>query len=305
MKSLANLDHLLMTLDVAVQDLELLEIETDVRIPPAPPQAITILHPLRGALGIEIPDRPPRICSTGTMVLVPPRIETRLFDANGAGELRIMSGVAMARFSSGFGLLDKARVPIVEDLSDSELVRPLCEAMIEDAVSASHRLGAAAMSNALMKVVIVTVLRRFFRRPGIDQKIISSLADPRLAGAVALILDQPGAAHSVATLASEAGLGRSTFARLFSEALGLSPMEFVVKARLFKAADLLRSGEMPIKSIASKVGFSSRSHFSRAFSDAYGIDPSAYRQNNNQREKTPEPRRLAEIEVGTPTRTKH
>lgn len=35
--------------------------------------------------------------------------------------------------------------------------------------------------------------------------------------------------------------------------------------------------ELPVKTVAAKVGYSSRSHLSRAFKGAYGTDPTAYR----------------------------
>jgi len=40
---------------------------------------------------------------------------------------------------------------------------------------------------------------------------------------------------------------------------------------------LLRSTAMPVKTVAGTVGFASRSHFSRAFRDVYGIDPLNFR----------------------------
>jgi AraC-like DNA-binding protein len=46
------------------------------------------------------------------------------------------------------------------------------------------------------------------------------------------------------------------------------------------AAEKLRSGDTPIKVIAAEIGFLSRSHFSRAFREAHGLDPSAYRRQH-------------------------
>ena len=46
---------------------------------------------------------------------------------------------------------------------------------------------------------------------------------------------------------------------------------------LHHAAGLLKSTRLPVKVIAATIGFSSRSHFSRAFRDGYGVDPTAYR----------------------------
>ncbi|MDQ6869623.1 MAG: helix-turn-helix domain-containing protein, partial [Pseudomonadota bacterium] len=55
-------------------------------------------------------------------------------------------------------------------------------------------------------------------------------------------------------------------------------MEFAAKTRLHHAAELLRSTTISVKVIAASIGFASRSHFSRAFRDAYGADPRNFRK---------------------------
>jgi AraC family transcriptional regulator, activator of mtrCDE len=40
---------------------------------------------------------------------------------------------------------------------------------------------------------------------------------------------------------------------------------------------MLRAGDLPVQKVADAAGFASRSHFSRAFRAAFGVDPSTYR----------------------------
>jgi len=54
-------------------------------------------------------------------------------------------------------------------------------------------------------------------------------------------------------------------------------MDYLRDIRLRRAAELLRQGGMSIDSIASKVGFASRSYFSRAFHEQFGCSPTDYR----------------------------
>ena len=54
-------------------------------------------------------------------------------------------------------------------------------------------------------------------------------------------------------------------------------MDFLKEVRLRRAGDLLRVGDLPIKAIAARVGYSSRSHFSRSFKAFAGTDPATYR----------------------------
>ncbi|WP_353204497.1 AraC family transcriptional regulator [Sphingomonas sp.] len=126
---------------------------------------------------------------------------------------------------------------------------------------------------------LVIVLRRHFARAGYGSGVLGTLRDPRLGKAITAVLDKPAALHSVASLASIAGMSRSAFAREFSNTLSMSPMAFVAKTRLHHAAELLRSTKLPVKVIAASIGFASRSHFSRAFAAAYGADPSRFRNN--------------------------
>jgi transcriptional regulator GlxA family with amidase domain len=47
--------------------------------------------------------------------------------------------------------------------------------------------------------------------------------------------------------------------------------------RLRGAAKLLKQGQDPIKTVASRMGFASRSNFSHAFKELYGVTPADYR----------------------------
>jgi len=81
-------------------------------------------------------------------------------------------------------------------------------------------------------------------------------------------------------------MSRSAFAREFKGELDLTPMEFVARVRLNLAHRLLRSTGIRVEGIATTVGFSSRSHFSRLFREHYGIDPSSFRRNNKNPAET-------------------
>lgn len=279
MKSFEDLDCLLATMDVAVRGFALRDVPTGAGHDAAPISALTVYYVISGTLHIAIPGRGSRICGPGWVILCPPGYALDFTVGNGE-PAKVATGTVTTRLSGSFGLLDRAKVPVLEDMSRSGAVHHACLSMVEEFSVVPPLLGTRALVGALMKSVILAVLRRFFRRPGISQNLLSALADPRLAGAVAAVLDDPGAPHTIATLAAKAGLGRSTFARYFRERLGYSPMDFVARTRMHHAADLLRTGETPIKVIAAAIGFSSRSHFSRTFRDAHGLDPSAYRRQH-------------------------
>ena len=137
------------------------------------------------------------------------------------------------------------------------------------------REGSRAFLSAIMKQLLIFLLRS--GRSDHRQLPSSPMADPRLQRAVNAVMVAPEAQHSVATMATAAAMSRASFSNHFLSFYGCTPMAFVQSARLQRAATLLTTSMMPIKSIAASVGYSSRSQFSKAFRIRYGQDPSAYR----------------------------
>ncbi|MGW7300575.1 helix-turn-helix domain-containing protein [Streptomyces sp. NPDC054829] len=101
--------------------------------------------------------------------------------------------------------------------------------------------------------------------------------DERVRRAEALIAADPGAPHTVASLAAHVALSPSRFAHLFTQQLGRSPMRALREARLRHAACLLEGTDLPVERVAAASGFASPFHFNRVFRERYGTPPGAYR----------------------------
>ncbi len=296
------LDRLLTTMDVAVDAFAICEVRRGFRLIGGA-SVVEVHYVLSGTLYLTVGDQPATCCGPGSIIIVPPGLSqtmaaedapgvdvraadhcaaTRsgmlLFDAaeGRPGDVRVVCGLIAANISGSFGLLDAVSQPVVEDLGDVAVVRQ-CYATMLDEITGDG-LGARALTGALMKTCLIVLLRRHFARAGHGSSVLSTLRDPRLGKAVTVVLDRPAAPHSVASLARTAGMSRSAFAREFSTHLAMSPMAFVARTRLHRAAELLTATRLPVKVIAASVGFASRSHFSRAFSAAYGADPSGFRR---------------------------
>lgn len=106
---------------------------------------------------------------------------------------------------------------------------------------------------------------------------LEAITDEQLGSVVDVVLAHPEKAHSLDSLAELAGMSRSTFTDHFRKAFGRSPMDFVREVRLQRGARLLRTTDLSVKQIARRVGVHSRSHFTQAFSDLYGVSPKRYR----------------------------
>ncbi|MCX7307974.1 MAG: AraC family transcriptional regulator [Afipia sp.] len=82
---------------------------------------------------------------------------------------------------------------------------------------------------------------------------------------------------SLPGLANRAGVSAFHFLRLFSNVLGVTPHQYLVRSRLRHAARLLTDDARSITSIAFDVGFGDLSNFVRTFHRAAGISPGRYR----------------------------
>jgi AraC-like DNA-binding protein len=78
--------------------------------------------------------------------------------------------------------------------------------------------------------------------------------------------------------AEQAGLSPFHFLRLFSNVLGVTPHQYLVRSRLRHAARLLADDDRPITDVAFDVGFGDLSNFVRTFHRAAGVSPLRFRQ---------------------------
>lgn len=145
----------------------------------------------------------------------------------------------------------------------------------DDRVAVAH--GTAARELALSSLEEIVLLTAATARtpappPGVDG---------RVRRAEALIAADPGAPHTVRSLAESVSLSPSRFAHLFTRQLGQSPMRALREARLRHAARLLERTDLSVDRVAAASGFASPFHFNRVFRARYGVPPGAYRRGGS------------------------
>ncbi len=146
-------------------------------------------------------------------------------------------------------------------------------ALWELAAEASGRVGSEEESGHLAALAGIAWSRGPWRSPD----GAGAGAEERVAAVRAAMERRPERATSVSDLADAAGLSPSRFGATFRAMYGVGPWEHLVRARLARAAEMLREGSRPVGEIAAEAGFASVANFHARFSARYGVSPRAYR----------------------------
>jgi AraC-like DNA-binding protein len=162
-----------------------------------------------------------------------------------------------------------------------------------DRESAEALPGAGALTDLLCGLLLVQVLRA---QLAVDSRTaapwIHGLEDARLGAALGLIHESPQKDWTVARLATAVAMSRSNFAQRFTLSVGESPMRYLARCRILRAAQLLEAERLSVTEAMRSVGYASESSFTKAFQRTLGCTPSAYR--GSERPKQPRNRQNAD-----------
>lgn len=105
-------------------------------------------------------------------------------------------------------------------------------------------------------------------------------AEARVTRVVRMIENCPNLGHNLASLAREAKLSRYHFLRMFQQLTGVTPHQYILRARLRRAATRLMTERAQVLEIALDCGFGDVSNFNHAFRAEFGKSPGEYRKRN-------------------------
>ncbi len=88
--------------------------------------------------------------------------------------------------------------------------------------------------------------------------------------------DDLAAGHTRESLAKIAHLSPSHFAAVFKQAMGMTPIDYIVKLRMQHARQLLLHGALSVERIAADLGYQDAFYFSRLFKAHCGLSPKKY-----------------------------
>jgi AraC-like DNA-binding protein len=146
---------------------------------------------------------------------------------------------------------------------------------------AHPRLGTDAVVPALLDTLLLHTLRAWLDQQADRPETTgwaAALNDPPIAAALQAMHDDPARPWTVASLAAEAGLSRTPFARRFTALLGRPPLTYLTWWRMTTAATRLRESDALLSEVAAGVGYGSEFAFASAFKRHHGTPPGRYRR---------------------------
>ncbi|MDB5930582.1 MAG: AraC family transcriptional regulator [Polaromonas sp.] len=203
--------------------------------------------------------------------------ETRHGIQSGPPDVRLLVGYCV--FGSPDAALLVTLLPELVHVRGESRLAALVQLVVDE--SREQRPARDVILARLLEVLFIEALRSTAgtaASPG----LVRGLGDARLAIALRKMHESPTRAWTVAQLAKEAALSRSTFFERFSHAVGVAPMQYLLAWRMAMAKNLLRRKEVGIAEVAQRVGYSSASTFNVAFTRYAGLPPGRYAREQVQ-----------------------
>lgn len=207
--------------------------------------------------------------------VIQPNGEFRIGRSDGPANVRMLVGYCA--FGSPDAALLVSLLPRLVHVRGESRLTTLVQWVVDE--SRAQRPAREVVLARLLEVLLIEALRSTesaAATPSTSPGLVRGLSDTRLAAALRSLHEHPTRPWTVAQLAKEAALSRSAFFDRFSRALGVAPMEYLLGWRMALAKDLLRRREAGIAEVAERVGYSSASTFSVAFTRHVGMPPMRY-----------------------------
>ena len=139
--------------------------------------------------------------------------------------------------------------------------------------------GRQTVLDRLLDVLVVLGLRTGLASSANPPAWFRGASDPRVSRALRAMHGDISKGWSVDELSRISNMSRATFARVFQDVLGESPIRYLTDWRMTVARDLLRTEDIPLLEVAERVGYTSLYAFATAFRRHHGQPPGRWRQS--------------------------
>jgi transcriptional regulator GlxA family with amidase domain len=172
--------------------------------------------------------------------------------------------------SDALFLADRGRITCAGGLASVDLALHLLE----------RRLGAQRAQKSMIQMIFDRARPAGAPQPRFDASWHAAPRHATTRRAVLLMELHVSDPLPIATIAAQLGVSVKMLERLFRAEFALSPSGFYKKLRLQIAERMLRESGRPVMNIALDCGFADLSYFGRAFRNAFGASPRAFRRRS-------------------------
>jgi len=197
--------------------------------------------------------------------------EVRHGRPEGEPDVRLLGGYFV--FDSPDAELLVSLLPAMAHMRGADRLTTLTRLLGEEA--REQKPGRDLVLSRLVEVLLIEALRAL-QADDTPPGLLRGLADTRVSAALRRMHGDPARSWTIVELAREAAPSRSAFFDRFLRIVGIPPMEYLLSWRIALAKDLLRRREATLSEVAERVGYSSASTFSAAFSRYVGQAPGSY-----------------------------
>lgn len=182
----------------------------------------------------------------------------------------------------GVAWLRNALPPLIHVSSTLPQAQPLAATII----LLSNEVGTGAPGEAMITGRLAHILLAQAIRAHLSNSIgtnnwLATITDRQLGRAMQSFHADLAADWTVASLASAAGMSRSSFAERFRQQVGLSPLDYVMQWRMHKVRQDLLTTNLPFAAIAYRNGYRSRTSCSQSFKRMFGYPPTKLRSERD------------------------
>jgi AraC family transcriptional regulator len=213
--------------------------------------------------------------STGEVAIIPAHTPHKLaWNQAGDCTFLILNPSIIARVA--YESVDPDKVELVPHFDKPDpLIYQISSALKN--ILQTNPQGSSLYAESMATALAAHLLQHYSARKAVVQNFKGGIPKYKLQQAIDYINQNLAEDISLEAIAQQVGMSQYHFARLFKEATGFAPYQFVMKCRVERAKELILQKQLSIAEIALEVGFNSQSNFTQNFKRFTGVTPKQLR----------------------------
>jgi AraC-like DNA-binding protein len=169
-------------------------------------------------------------------------------------------------------------IPLQEGHENDDAILDLINDLI--AVNLTKKIGYDLQSRGILTELWVMLLQQLPEVAPVEPKRIDSLNNDRVRAAITYIEENYAIPLTLEDIADSIHISKSECCRCFKKTINLSPIEYLMKYRIYVATKILIENPdiKSISDLAFSSGFNNSSYFNKVFREYTGTTPTRYRK---------------------------